>query len=222
MTHEPGTPDTVEFDHETHTDLMTGGTESTGYVYPWARPEGERPQDRFVRSWQVHVTEDGHLVRDRIGPRVIVVGIRPDYEVEIDAAGVGAVGDWAQREVDSETVRARHLADLLRRAEHLTDAALRAVPDAPAFRVEGVNAGTGRALLACDVCSWYGYHVSRMIGGGVPVSGDTVRLEGNSIHFKYASLDSLTTAAAAHRCPPEVRSEQALALEARGIRGAAS
>jgi hypothetical protein len=76
---------------------------------------------------------------------------------------------------------------------HLSAAAILAVPAEGSFRVETTTVdGRGRALLACAVCSWYGYHISSAVGGRV---GDL---------FGAVGLDGLNDAAAAHQCPPAV------------------
>lgn len=90
---------------------------------------------------------------------------------------------------------------------HLSAAAILAVPAGGSFRVETTTVdGRGRAMLACAVCSWYGYHVSSAVGGRV---GDL---------FGAADVARLTDAAAAHRCPPAVtRAAVAARLVAPGL-----
>jgi hypothetical protein len=83
---------------------------------------------------------------------------------------------------------------------HLSAAAILAVPAEGSFRVETTTVeGRGRALLACAVCSWYGYHVSSAVGGRV---GDL---------FGTADLTQVNDAAAAHQCPPTVKRTAAAA-----------
>ena len=89
----------------------------------------------------------------------------------------------------------------------LSAAAVLAVPTAGSFHIETTTVdGRSRAMLACAVCSWYGYHVSSTVGGRV---GDL---------FGAADLARLNDAAAAHQCPSAVtRAAAAARLVAPGL-----
>jgi hypothetical protein len=96
------------------------------------------------------------------------------------------------------------------------EAAARAVPEELSFRIETTTVdGSGRAMLVCGVCAWYGYHVSSRVGGRVD-------LPGGSGLFRQAAMADLARAACAHDCPPEVLAAYAEALATRDVVLAAS